>query len=78
MHSEDKKLFERLPEDSFDPSSGGNLSWKKALFRDPCTAMRQNSELEASAPTDPGLQFLLFGFFLLSIDRGSRREGAPL
>jgi hypothetical protein len=30
---------------------------KKALFRDPCTAMRQNGELEASAPTDPGLHF---------------------
>jgi hypothetical protein len=51
------KLFEGLPGGVFEPSSVEICTSKPVLFRDPCTAMRQNSELEASAPTDPGLQF---------------------
>lgn len=41
--------------------------------------MRQNGELEASAPTDPGLPHtvLLFGYFLLFNRQGIPPQGGP-
>jgi hypothetical protein len=86
------KLSERLPGGAFfNPSSVEICTSKPVLFRDPCMAMRQNGKLEASAPTDPGLQYcssatsfcqsagadeILCG--CKSLGLGSRREGAPL